>query len=1471
MTALEFNRSQIPRAGYEYQDIVAIEFLIAFFQNPGLYEWVELDSDDLQFRHVDDIVAKRKENGGYDLIQVKFTVKPQKYFISINWLTEPKTAQATSLIKKWSTRLLERLTEGEPINARLVTNRPFDESLAPHVSKDGKIDFERLTSKDQAKLASEIGSVEDAKVFFAKFKFISYPHIQLDTDALESKIRETKYKLVPDYTDDQGWLQLKEKVRGWTIYKTNPLPDGRIRHKDLKAVIRKGRPKPLWQNFKVPENYVSPDKNFLDTWRKRIEAGNAVTVLWGLPGQGKSTFLSAFVNTLAEHKLPHARHHYFLSLSEGATDRFSYASISNSLITQMEAFLPSELRPSDSQVDELRSWIIAAANYAQMRSNVFVLIVDGLDHVWREGRSLDQMDHLFNAIIPTIAGYSLICGTQKVEDALLPVQLLRHCPKSSWTQLPALSVSAVEQIVAPRVESKDIQFAINYEHKRNDFVRLLHERCSGNPLVLTYLIEELAQPHDGWSYEAVERLNPANGDGVEGYYSNLWSRLTPGGRQALLLMSSVEFHWPSISSLAMITISCGAEPPGYSIDHLLHCQRTRILPFHGSLLVWIRALDEFKTRELELLTNVSEWLRDNAPEHIRWRWLWIVFARLGQPQNLITESNREWVINSLILGHDISEIMGVLDAACDYAFMASKTEEALRIRSMRTRLSNAEQQTFELPQFEATRRCQLIQDPLTWDRYMDDIRFLDVDVIRDMALRARLRDFDDELKICTEELRLRQNQELDDDEQTWETYLGCVEPVIFAVSLDRDKNLKKICEFIAQNGARERLFEAATNAGTLTGDLEAVIKLSEAALDSKKASTEIIAYSLIKAAAVDGDTLPQFPKLESEPIWVLACGIQGRIIPPSTASVPDVEKVRADNVGMVDRSQAINFFSKSIWLSIACGLADDASIVSVLLDKLPEGQDHEWLRDATQSLLEAGIKIGQRCRVKGNVLSFPDVFRDLERVAPADWSNHHEASRMHYIGFRMALIEASTKFATINQLVRPGAVFNKNDVTIATQSRHWDDELFIELYRDSELVSFDGEAIGFVIQRVLDGLAASVTQFDERTMLLGRLAQLASRHNLHTDTEQLLRRVANCLISYGYRKDFYIWEVVNAVKWLHEVCGVDVREYIKRIAPAVAAVSEYTDRDEVPKIIEKFTRLIKAAAPEWLAIQYVLFVQEEEWSDADDLLVDVLKDFDPSNPYAAALARTAIDTKGPITLAARDDFSGEIMADVRDTIERYASPFQEHDDSLADTQAKDRDPPIEFVPNKFPADAFVTVVELIKTGTFSPNRQEIFPSWVKHWEGQGQAATILETAWDALLDLNLYQVRFEVLTDLLFLSLRHQTKRRAFEWAVKIHRFGSVWGPSWLISGSKSYPFLKTVANNFGHRGFEYIQKVSLGPHDEMTKLFSGPAIGTDKVVFFLTQCGETKAARKYAEEMLSILECELAEQPLQKGVSWIS
>jgi hypothetical protein len=186
----------ITRAAFDYQDLIGIEVLINFFRNPDRYAWVELESEDRSAGYLDDVVAQRKD-GKFEYTQVKFTVDPDRYLLSWDWLLESK-AHGTSRLKKWANSLSTYGRSGGIDRAELRTNRTPDSEFAKGLY-GSKVRLNKIPTARRAEVEQELGGADEARAFFKQFslgiprcptsrawnsdlKVRSFPPIQLPMD-----------------------------------------------------------------------------------------------------------------------------------------------------------------------------------------------------------------------------------------------------------------------------------------------------------------------------------------------------------------------------------------------------------------------------------------------------------------------------------------------------------------------------------------------------------------------------------------------------------------------------------------------------------------------------------------------------------------------------------------------------------------------------------------------------------------------------------------------------------------------------------------------------------------------------------------------------------------------------------------------------------------------------------------------------------------------------------------------------------------------------------------------------------------------------------------------------------------------------------------------------------------------------------------------------------------------------------------
>lgn len=242
----------------------------------------------------------------YKFIQVKFTVDGDKYSLDWNWLTETNKKTSRSLLQKWSETCLKLIKEGKLGEFILATNRIPDEEFQNSINEN-KICWNNIPANIKKQLIAHIGSEDSCKIFFENFKLNFINKTLEEYDEYLFNIYARKYS-----ESLSDWCYFKDFVKNQSM-----LHSDSITYNIIKNIIQYRAPKPLDQNFYVPENYFPPSAEFNSRLIGMITKGNDnCIVITGSPGVGKSTYLSYLKNLLTKNDIPVIRHHYYLSIND---------------------------------------------------------------------------------------------------------------------------------------------------------------------------------------------------------------------------------------------------------------------------------------------------------------------------------------------------------------------------------------------------------------------------------------------------------------------------------------------------------------------------------------------------------------------------------------------------------------------------------------------------------------------------------------------------------------------------------------------------------------------------------------------------------------------------------------------------------------------------------------------------------------------------------------------------------------------------------------------------------------------------------------------------------------------------------------------------------------------------------------------------------------------------------------------------
>ena len=1187
MSAHDFKRAGLLRAGFHYQDLVAIELLIDYYRDRTLYKWVKLEAEDRQFQSIDDVVARRPD-GKYDLIQVKFAADPFAPASSLNWawLTS-STGRSTSLLAKWSATTLHHKRQGDLGSAVLKTDRIPDQEFASSLS-DGFVHYKSLPQQIKCLVDQQLGSPDNTKAFFDSFEFV---HSQPQIDDLEEHL----WTRMSSDTDRGGWSIFLHHVRLWSTRKHRPAPDGRIRFHHLRQAFAVERPKPIPQNFIVPDAYSVPDDGFDASFLDEITTSDGITVLWGPPGRGKSTFLSHCVARIESTKAVCVRHHYFLSLSDRSEGRFHYHAISRSLEHQLESVVPDLSKQTPKG---LREHLESAGTLLQTRDVRLVVVVDGLDHVWRDQRDRHEMQALFDDLIPLPTGIRLVIGTQKIAHQYLPSKLVQHHSEDRWIELPAMAESAVHKWLRLQESSGRLHLDMIGVHTKeqllHDLAKEFHAISHGLPLHLIYSFEALIDAEQAISAKNVRGLPDCSTGDIRGYYSLLWHGLSATARILLHVLAGLQFGPPAFAMGECLGSTGDVIEALHSINHLLHVRETEVTAFHPSLFGFVRDRDDHVDLFTRHGVRVLSWLENSAPLYWRWAWLWITKAQLGDPSDLVRGPSREWAIDALVRGYPVEQVIRIIGHAERVAFESGKLPRFLSLRLLKTRaVGGPEYQTNDWPLFlEAA--YSVGGDSYVHAFLRDTLDAADTHVIPyivracDPSARGRL------IYDAISDLNRRLVGVVGGADDVSDGVTDTQVSIASVLSNSPDVGLQEIDAWVKGSQIADSVRSTYVRGLLLVGRNNHVISAG-IHWTSPEIDRDVLA-----ALCLEGLSPEERPKL-------LAC---------SHPAVRCIGILKGqEDVPIEDRTDLSNLFVRrdyddpSVSHNIRRSLYETYfSSLGVALcgrqawgwSKIPIGDQTSWLAGAIRALERAADQFAARWLSSQSWTTIREIFATFV-FAPPDLETR--GMRSVFRGVSSALRDIAVDMSTISLGLAPSSLIDLADIESVLESPYWTDEGWIDALLERRVTLHTSASAQRLIERIMSSLASGVTEFPDRGLTYPKLALFAADYGLLSTGRSALRCGMSCIFGYGWHKDMFAFEVLESIDMLIRSGIEEAHRWLLKLAGAYEEITVYTDGDETSTAREEYYEAICNHYPSLVSRLYAQLVRSEDWHYAERVAV----------------------------------------------------------------------------------------------------------------------------------------------------------------------------------------------------------------------------------------------------------------------------
>lgn len=1433
--------SATPYAGYRYQSLHGVRVLVDWLNAPATLTRVRFECDDKAIgpRGLDDIIAEQPD-GRMTYTQVKYTPPEaaQGCILSWDWLLDPdgQGKKPKSFVQKWA-QALKRIPAALLSEAALVTNRTPDREVEACLVGE-HLQFDQAPLAVQAKLVAQLGSAGEARNFLQTLKIRHSHKAFLNLEAtLTERLQRMGFQ-------DAGISRLLRRSQDWGTFKHDPPPDGWITLDTIRSTLSLAHPEPLPQDFLVPDGYEPPNLVFHEEMMERVRSSpGGVITLAGPPGRGKSTYISFLSDDLTGQQVPVVRHHYYLSLTDRSVDRLWPSRIARSLLSQIEHVTRDRLAGTvNIDKPELLAEVLEACGAAYEPDGLpFVVIIDGLDHVWRDNQGdKTPLDDLFRQLLPLPKNVVLIVGTQPVADDRLPDRFVVSSPRTDWQILPPMSGDAVYAYVMKQVRAGRWEVRTDFEQAQlARSANALRELTGGHPLHVIYSIEELLGRTRHPNEHDIRELAECPGDDIRAYYRVLWNKLSYAQRDVLHLMSALIFRWPS---QAFAEMSGNTDSSRLSLDgvrHLLFETGLGLQPFHESLVVFVKEDGEHSERVAALLPRACEWLKSSAPKRLQSTWLWLVEAQLGNDQPLREGLTRDWLLDRVADGYPLATLVRMLTRAEKTAFDQRAFAEAYRHRALKMRLLNGPEDQVGEPS-----RLLRVSWALSPEGSLSEEAFVSWHELRTtvlpwFALALQERGSGAQARaVCghavdrwNSETRLRGERTT----KEWRRAQLILERAI--LQTDSIHNSQPLAERF--DGMSSWSGSILCDLLRASGSVSLIMDLWRSSRDPGK--LRLLEDVAVQVAALNGADIrawEDFAAFEHSALASILASIRGSPFRSMCWSSFPVDFDRSLDID-VRRVMLVTLVRRWFFQSVSVALYAEEKFSWL---KAPEFPNREHLAGYLDALQEFAEDVADRLR-RNIPVSFGEIFNTFDEIPEPPRDHYHQ--RWTFDDFCYAMLHVAVDLHLLCSTLG-----GPRHIDLASL-REAENSPWFPISKLPEFALSHGQRVFArdLVRHVVEEQSQRATrELQETCTIAQQLLELCEFSLLYGEKDLargLCRHAWDITIGYEHRKDSTLDEVLTALEYLAEADPKSTRELLRSVAAQIANVKYFTDGKGTRHIPGMASQLLARLDRASLATQYAQQVTQGEWSDAETSLRQVLTTAVEMTPELQALARTGISVEAHGEKPTKDEVFRALAAAVAehqgvvdDRVGRKSESTGEEDDLSGN---------LDFEAYK-PGD-FKQLIQDIsdRRGT----QGDELSAWFQFWKDRGKMSSLVRHVRPVVLqETNRRFLLHRILDPLLDACLELEgASDDAFDVAVEAQIANGGWLPFFFESSQKSEARLRKVAQRFAPRADEFIAKSAknwLVTGGESTELLVPGA----KLVFLLVELGRVDEAVELATSM---------------------
>ena len=1397
---------QQTREGYEYQDLIGIKELLYFSENRDKYDYIHIECSEIEFKYIDDIVCKLKNEEKYKCIQAKYTVDSKKYILDWDWLIHKKETGKSNL-QKWSETCIKFINENKLSEFIVTTNRNLSEEIK-NIFLDNKISWELIPDDKQKFLINHIGSEENCKTFFENCKF----HLlKKNYNELDEELYENYVKL---YNDSKAnWTFFKECVRDYAIRKTDP-----ITYEILQRILYCKPPKPLDQDFMVPDNYVVPDINFHNNLISEIINGNEhCIILKGSPGVGKSTYLSYLKKCIEETENYVVRHHFYLSVQDIKAERYKYWNIKNSILEQINNIFNYTF----SENSDLHNVLSTVSQ--EIKNKKLLIIIDGLDHVWRDEKNTTVIQIILNDMFPLPNNIKLIVGTQPIGRDFIPKQLIEN--NNVCYELPFMTQSSIENFLKNNPKINPPEHYNNYDFY-NKLAISFEKITNGHPLHLIYSIEYLLNNNIDVIPYKVESLPKCPNNDIRKYYDNLLSSIDEVSKQLINIIVISEIDCLKKGDLIKcLTANLISDASKYikQIKHLLYNDGDFLKIFHESISAYINSNISPEDKTTALI-QLQKWINQDNSLILKNLYLPIINASLGEYGNIIN-INRTTILEYVNNGYPIERIIKFLSKVEKILFFEKKDIiKTFEIRYLLVRLQNAlEFNTYIPVEFNKVFIDIFVnEDNLKY--LIGNIKQLSSSTL--IALSKHVKN-DALIEKIFKRVKILQKQtsSTSDDENL--LYI-----------LSNLGNIEKITNLLIENRnvSYLRIF---FNYLCLNNNIKNITSYVNRVPFDYSIICRLCIYA--KEQQIDLSKLDLPEDYCKHPLLALLLYLQNNTIIENTVSLNNdiILKRRNDDYEYYNRCYDLENYLHSLFFQ--------ALYYEIIEKENLNTQGIETYNGFDNFVV---VLINGARRIAFKIKNNENIKLDsLLRL----WDDFEKSMILAEVRFESKYkVVQSTITKIINDLVIILDINNISNVEFNKfiKYKHIHKKYWLDDYLKYNINYFSKDAISEYVKNKQLTLNSSLQYTQIRTDEYIIMAILLHKYLIDDNAKMYLNKAFNMALGYSHHKDSTIFEYMDSIEYFIDFNFGDYENRLKRINRIINVLGEITDSHE-NKFTTPYAELLYKANNELFLNYYNYLVDKQKWFEAEEALKKAIKNNEKFNNYWDMI----ISTLDYNPSALNESLDRNIVEKQLKLLGINNAIQKTEKDNVVALQ-KEKNEQIDY--SLYPVNKIGEFMKLIDY-----SNTKCVDNWIEYWVNNGYGLQILD-AFEKFYSIGNNNFSNITLDKIFELSKNMEGKDVAYKWLVRGMIENNGWSSSYTYFENAKQKF-RMVKDLYPKKYLDFIIDSSIYKYSDIPE--NNFSLGTSRLIYYLLYLGKNEIAEDLIEKYTELLELDMADMPIKESI----